>query len=109
MTAIRLTYSTGIVLQAVARGYVYGFDIMDVSGLPDGTVYPALRRLERSGLLHSAWEDEATAHAERRPARRYYGLTEAGRERLEEARVRFPGLAKSIRQAPRPAPSTGTQ
>ncbi|MCG8469139.1 MAG: PadR family transcriptional regulator, partial [Gemmatimonadetes bacterium] len=34
------------VLHAVAVGRRYGFDIMDSTGLPSGTVYPALRRLE---------------------------------------------------------------
>jgi PadR family transcriptional regulator PadR len=109
MTSPRLTFSTAIVLQAVARGYTYGFDIMDVSGLPDGTVYPALRRLERSGLLHSAWEDESQAHFERRPPRRHYGLTQAGLERLEEARARFRGLAESVPQTTRPAVSHDTR
>src|SRR5688572_19862296 len=41
-----LTYSSALVLQAIASGYRYGFDVMDVTGLPSGTVYPALRKLE---------------------------------------------------------------
>lgn len=105
MPSIRLTYSTGIVLQAVAAGYRYGFDIMDVSGLPDGTVYPALRRLERSGLLESTWEDQDLAHAEGRPPRRYYGITQAGLPRLEEVRNRFRGLAHSIPRTATPTPT----
>jgi PadR family transcriptional regulator PadR len=96
MSKIRLTYSTGIVLQAVAAGYRYGFDIMDTSGLPDGTVYPALRRLQRVGWLESAWEDAELAHAENRPQRRYYQLTGAGLHHLREARQRFPGLNRII-------------
>ena len=35
-----------LILQALDNGYYYGFDIMDVTGLPSGTVYPALRRME---------------------------------------------------------------
>ena len=45
-----LTYPTAAVLLAIESGHRYGFDIMDVTGLPDGTVYPILRRLERLGL-----------------------------------------------------------
>lgn len=97
---LRLTYSTGIVLQAVASGYRYGFDIMDVSGLPDGTVYPALRRLERASWLESAWEDSDTAHSQNRPPRRYYRLTATGQTRLHEARQRFPGLARTVTDRP---------
>ena len=46
-----LSYTGLFVLQALAQGYRFGFDIMDVTRLPSGTVYPALRRLEtlRSG------------------------------------------------------------
>ena len=80
------------VLQAIARGLSYGFEIMEASGLPDGTVYPALRRLEQAGLLASSWEDQEAAHAEKRPARRHYHLTAEGRRALASALERFPGL-----------------
>jgi DNA-binding PadR family transcriptional regulator len=91
---INLTYSTGVVLLAIARGRRYGFDIMDASGLPDGTVYPALRRLEAAGMLDSDWEDEAKASSEGRPARRYYRLTGAGEAALERALARYHGLER---------------
>jgi PadR family transcriptional regulator len=105
---LHLTYATGIVLLAVDRGYRYGFDIMDVSGLPDGTVYPALRRLEEAGLLISDWEDERRARAAKRPTRRYYQLTAEGRRALAQARARFHGLAAAVPPAiarPRPEPA----
>ena len=47
-----LTYSTTVILQAIANGYLYGFDIIDITGMPGGTVYPALRRLDEAGLSH---------------------------------------------------------
>jgi PadR family transcriptional regulator PadR len=43
-----------------------------------GTLYRALARLERMGLLESCWEDPQTAANERRPLRRLYWLTDAG-------------------------------
>ena len=92
-TRTNLTYTTGIVLQCIESGYCYGFDIMDRSGLPDGTVYPALRRLEEAGMLEAEWEPEGRAQSERRPPRRYYRLTPSGKEMLQRARARFPGLA----------------
>ena len=101
----RTTFATGLVLQAIERGYRYGFDIMDASGLPDGTVYPALRRLEAAGFLTSRWEDEAAAREEKRPARRYYVLTGTGEEALERARNRFRGLALVIPSGPNPEPA----
>jgi hypothetical protein len=51
-----LTYSTAVILQAVANGYRYGFDVIDITGLPGGTVYPALRRLEDAGHLRRLGE-----------------------------------------------------
>ena len=43
---MRLTYPTTLVLQALLQGHHHGFDIMDATSLPSGTVYPILRRLE---------------------------------------------------------------
>src|SRR5687767_12870524 len=84
-----LTYSTAVILQAVANGYLYGFDIIDITGVPGGTVYPALRRLEETGYLISKWEKQSIAQAEPRPARKYYELTRPGREALAEAVKRY--------------------
>ena len=84
-----LTYSTAIILQAVANGYLYGFDIIDVTGMPGGTVYPALRRLEEAGHLVSKWERQSIAQAETRPVRKYYDLTRSGREVLADAVKRY--------------------
>jgi PadR family transcriptional regulator PadR len=80
----RLSITTVCVLRAIADGFQYGFDVIDQTQLPSGTVYPALSRLERDGLLKSAWEDEQDAHAEGRPARRYYTLTAPGVKALSE-------------------------
>ena len=84
-----LTYASAVILQAVANGYRYGFDIIDITGMPGGTVYPALRRLEEAGQLASEWEKPSIAQAAPRPARKYYELTRSGREALAEAVKRF--------------------
>jgi len=55
---INLSFSGAAILQALAHDYRFGFDIMDITGLPSGTVYPALRRLEQAGLVRSKWEEE---------------------------------------------------
>lgn len=87
--ATSLSYNGALVLQAMVQGNRYGFEIMRVVGLPSGTVYPLLRRLESAGLVTSDWEDEGEAHADRRPARRYYRATEKGEADLAEARARI--------------------
>src|SRR5919198_4515000 len=84
-----LSHTTAVILQAVSNDYRYGFDIMNQTGLPSGTVYPALRRLEQLGLVKSKWEREATAQRDGRPARKYYEVTKAGREALAEAIKRY--------------------
>ena len=96
MGARQTTYSTAIVLQAIAQGHRYGFDIMDVTGLPSGTVYPALRRLERDGLLESKWEEEEEARNDGRPVRRYYAISGVGAAALTDALGRFPGLIRVV-------------
>jgi PadR family transcriptional regulator, regulatory protein PadR len=93
----RLSFTAVSVLNAIARGYEYGFDVIDQTGLPSGTVYPALSRLERDGYLKSDWEDTAAAHAEKRPARRYYRLTATGVRALEEAVRSFRELGRRVR------------
>ena len=84
-----LSYAATVILQSVSSGYLYGFDIIDITGLPGGTVYPALRRLEEAGYLTSKWEHPSISQAEPRPARKYYELTRSGREALAEAVKRF--------------------
>ena len=88
----RLSITAVCVLQAIADGFQYGFDIIDQTHLPSGTVYPALGRLERDGFLKSAWENDHDAHAEGRPARRYYKLTAPGVKALGDSAAFYRAL-----------------
>ena len=47
MNTPRLSHSAALILKALSLGYCFGLDVMEATGLPSGTVYPALRRLER--------------------------------------------------------------
>ena len=60
-TPMRLTYPTALVLQALLDGHHHGFDVMEATGLPSGTVYPILRRLDAEGCVRSRWEKEGVA------------------------------------------------
>jgi DNA-binding PadR family transcriptional regulator len=88
-----MTYQTALVLEALAAGRHHGFDIMDATDLPSGTVYPILRRIEDEGLVRARWERDGVARREQRPPRRYYELTPAGMARLRDARTRFRAMA----------------
>lgn len=84
-----ISFGAVYILHAIAEGSRFGFDIMAATGLTSGTVYPTLDRLEQFGLLKSRWEDEAAAHREGRPARRYFHLTAAGVTALEAALKKY--------------------
>jgi PadR family transcriptional regulator, regulatory protein PadR len=96
-TPAKISHTSALILQTISQGYRYGFDIMDVTGLPSGTVYPALRRLERDGLLQSKWEAEVPA--QERPARKYYRVTRLGNEVLARAIKRYPLLERLAPEA----------
>ncbi len=92
----KLSHTAAFILQAISSGYGYGFSIMEVSGLASGTIYPAVRRLEKAKLISSKWEKQAIADAEQRPPRKYYTITPPGRELLQVMRERYPLLERSI-------------
>ena len=74
-----------IVLAALAAGPAHGYAVIEeirrksrqAFDLPEGTIYPALHRLEQAGLLASRW---VTAESGRR--RRVYALTRRGERAL---------------------------
>jgi PadR family transcriptional regulator len=92
----KLSHTAAMILQAIDAGFVYGFSIMEMTGLPSGTVYPAMRRLERDELISSRWERQSIADREQRPPRKYYKLTAAGKGTLESSRRRYPLLQRLI-------------
>jgi DNA-binding PadR family transcriptional regulator len=91
---IKLSHTAALILQAVQTGDGYGFSVMELTGLPSGTVYPAMRRLERDGLVRSQWERQSIADAGERPPRKYYKLTRLGQATLESSQRRYPLLTK---------------
>lgn len=80
MAEPRMTLATQAVLGALLARPAderYGLEIADAAGLPGGTIYPILIRLEQLGWLESRWED-VNPQEEGRPPRRYYRFSEAG-------------------------------
>ncbi|MGC5018280.1 PadR family transcriptional regulator [Micromonospora sp. DT47] len=77
----------------------YGLDLMKLTGLPSGTLYPVLHRLQDAGWLAADWEAVDPAAAGR-PARRYYRLTADGmvaaRQALAELRALTPEAGPSF-------------
>ncbi len=87
------------VLRAIQEGAVYGFDIMDATEIPSGTVYPVLGRLKKAGCLASKWERSSVAHREKRPPRRYYEVTPEGAARLADSMAQYAALARGFAPA----------
>jgi DNA-binding PadR family transcriptional regulator len=91
-----------LVLSALRHGDAHGFEILrrlEEAGsgalkLKEGSLYPALYRLEAAGMVKGEWEDNATAR--RGPRRRIYRLTKKGRRRFAEARGEFQQFAAVI-------------
>jgi PadR family transcriptional regulator, regulatory protein PadR len=96
----KLSHTAALILQTIDNGCSYGFDIIDATGLPSGTVYPALRRMETEGLIGSQWEPEKKASAEQRPARKYYRITRTGAHVPEQSQKRYPLLGKLVAEKP---------
>jgi PadR family transcriptional regulator, regulatory protein PadR len=83
----RLTPSTLKALSALMsspRNELSGADIGRATGLPSGTLYPILLRLEDAGWLASRWETEDPT-ALGRPRRRFYRVTGAGASKARSA------------------------
>jgi transcriptional regulator len=98
MTEALKGHLDSLILAVVAAGPAHGYAIIEElklrSGgtftLPEGTVYPALHRLERAGLLESAWSDAGGRK------RRVYKLTRRGRRQLEARKNEWRDFARAV-------------
>jgi DNA-binding PadR family transcriptional regulator len=76
----RPSIATRLVFQAFLDSpsdETYGFELAEATGLPSGTIYPILHRLEEEGLVKGRWGHVEAGSQHRR--RRYYELTGEGR------------------------------
>lgn len=91
-----------LLLALISQREMYGYELVAelrrqtdaIVDLPEGTVYPALRRLERQGLVRGRWLEIADARR-----RRYYALTQDGERALAAGRrswKRFTAATDSI-------------
>lgn len=88
----------GLLLAALETGPLHGYAVIERlrtgSGgrinLPTGTVYPALHRLERAGLVRSRWSAESGRR------RRSYELTPAGKASLGVTRVGWAEFSTAV-------------
>jgi PadR family transcriptional regulator, regulatory protein PadR len=75
----------------------YGYELLSALGrwpaleVPEGTLYPLLRRLARGGLLQSSWQESVAG-----PPRKYYSLTRDGRRQLDRKSIQWEAIALSV-------------
>lgn len=95
----------GMILSVVEREPLHGYAVMEalqersggVLDLPTGTLYPALRRLERAGYLRSDW---STVGGRKR---RTYRLTAAGKRMLATERTEWQSFSALVNGVLKPA------
>ena len=88
-----------LILKVVALGPVHGYAIAqrlqqvshDVVQVPQGSLYPALHRLENRGLLDADWKETETGREAK-----YYRLTRKGRAQLETEAASWRRLAEAV-------------
>jgi DNA-binding PadR family transcriptional regulator len=83
-----------VVGSCAAHGYLVARRLAEASGgaldLPEGTLYPALHRLESKKLLSSSWATVAGCR------RRVYRLTPAGEDALAQGRLEWGSFAQAV-------------
>lgn len=87
-----------LLLAVLARGDAHGYALIEALkqqsdgtfDLPEGTVYPALHRLERQGFVRSSWEKESPRK------RRVYAITRQGRAALSSGRAEWAGFVRAV-------------
>lgn len=88
-----------VVLEIIAGGTSYGYEIaravQQASGgellAQEGTLYPALHRLEKRGYLRATWKTSAEGRR-----RKHYQLTAEGRRYLESLRAEWASFSKMV-------------
>ncbi len=84
------------ILEIIARGEAYASDMLEELTsarmiVVEGTLYPLLTRLKNAALLDYVWKESSSG-----PPRKYYTLTEAGRQFLGELRDTWEEMAASV-------------
>jgi len=88
-----------LILKTVAHEPIHGYGIAqrilltskEILQVQQGSLYPALHRLQRKGLLTSEWKESGSG-----PMAKYYSLTASGRKSLQEERAQWQRYAGAV-------------
>ncbi len=98
---MNIQYKKGVVelcvLSLLKKKDCYGYEISDYLSrhidISEGTVYPILRKLKADGMLTTYLQEESGG-----PPRKYYSLTELGKEEYAEDKTEYLKFAKSVKK-----------
>jgi PadR family transcriptional regulator PadR len=100
-----------LILKSLTRGVMHGYGIVEhirtlsdeVLKVEEGSLYPALQRLQLQGLIASEW-----GHSVNNRRARYYRLTAAGRKQLGLVESSFERLIEAITRVMKPVQGQGS-
>lgn len=99
-----------LILKAISLEPLHGYGVLlriqqvsdEALHIPQGSLYPALYRLEHAGLISSEWGE-----SDNRRRAKYYALTEPGRRRLQDEQANWNRMTKAIASAMAAVPGKG--
>ncbi|TKC17105.1 PadR family transcriptional regulator [Robertmurraya kyonggiensis] len=88
----------GCLLSIISKGETYGYEMMEklnsygFSMVSEGSIYPLLLRMKKEGLVTTSQKELPSGG----PKRKYYSLTDKGRDELSEFKERWSDIANSV-------------
>lgn len=87
----------GCLLAIIGKGETYGYEMIEKLELygftmvSEGSIYPVLMRLQKEGLVDSVMKESPSG-----PKRKYYTLTDAGKDEFREFKARWQHMSQSV-------------
>ncbi|MFW0779323.1 PadR family transcriptional regulator [Rossellomorea marisflavi] len=88
----------GCLLSIISKGETYGYEMIEklaqhgFTMVKEGSIYPLLLRMKKDGLVNTIQKEQPSGG----PKRKYYRLTEAGQEELDQFKMRWNEMATSV-------------
>ncbi len=88
----------GCLLSIISKGETYGYEMIEklaqhgFTMVKEGSIYPLLLRMKKDGLVTTIQKEQPSGG----PKRKYYRLTQAGHEELEQFKMRWNEMATSV-------------
>ena len=88
----------GCLLSIISKGETYGYEMIEklaqhgFTMVKEGSIYPLLLRMKKDGLVNTIQKEQPSGG----PKRKYYRLTEAGHEELDQFKMRWNEMATSV-------------